>query len=158
MQSLKHQRSVCMHPHQNPEMARALQQPPPSFQFQQQQFEQLQHMDPRHGPRPVQQPHLGAFLHSRAQSSNSQQPMTSTEGFESDSTIEQVEAKEHPPIAHLGAGPLPLQDIGAGVTGTTVGLLPGRCLKFMKKYLPVRNRYNCTIVWRLSTCLRLTRF
>jgi hypothetical protein len=67
--------------------------------------------------------------------------MTATEVFESDSTIEQEEAKEHPPIAPLGAGPLPLQDIRAGVTGSMVGLLPGRCPKFMDKYLPVRKPY-----------------
>lgn len=66
--------------------------------------------------------------------------MASTESFAMDKfpSAKHVEAKHCPPIAPLGEAPLPLQEIRAGVMGSLVGLLPGRCPKIMDKYLPVR--------------------
>ena len=55
-------------------------------------------------------------------------------------SAEHVEAKHYPPIAPLGEAPLPLQEIRAGVMGSLVGLLPGRCPKIMDKYLPVSKK------------------
>lgn len=73
--------------------------------------------------------------------------MASTEAFAKDKfpSADEVEAKRFPPIAPLGEGPLALQEIRAGVMGSLVGMLPGRCPKMMDKYLPVRNAEDLVI-------------
>ncbi len=61
-------------------------------------------------------------------------------------TVHVVFFKLYPLIAPLGEAPLPLQEIRAGVMGASVRLLPGRCSKIMKKYLPVRAMRDVCLV------------
>ena len=111
----------------------------PSIQAQQQQHH---HHNLRNPPLQLRQPPEGFFPQWQTQPLKKQHLMASTEAFTMDKypSAEHVEAKHCPPIAPLGEAPLPLQEIRAGVMGSLVGLLPGRCPKIMDKYLPVRKK------------------
>ena len=78
--------------------------------------------------------------------------MASTECFSRNKfpLTEHLDVKLYPPIAPLGEASLSLQEIQAGVMSVSVGLLPGKCSKIMKKYIPVR---DVRVVYLVTVCV-----